>query len=49
MLVSNVRDGIAVGDADDGLRGEVEDGVDLVLAERALEQRLVADVAADDA
>ena len=48
MLVSNVEIGIAVGDADDRLGGQVEDGVDFVFAERALRYRLVADVAADD-
>ena len=35
-------DRVAVGDADDGLRRQVDDGVDLVLAERAFEQSLVA-------
>ncbi len=39
------RNGIPVGHADDGLRRQVEHRVDLVLAEYALDQRLVADVA----
>src|SRR5262249_36784884 len=41
------RDGIAIGDADDGLRGQVENGVDFVFAEDAFERRLIAHVAAD--
>ena len=49
MFVSNVETGLRLAIADDRLRREVEDRVDLVLAERALEQRLIADVAADDA
>ena len=48
MFVSNVEIGLRLAIADDRLRGEVEDGVDLVLAEGALEGLEVADVAADD-
>ena len=48
MFVSNVETGLRFAIADDRLRREVEHRVDLVLAERALEQRLIADVAADD-
>ena len=40
------RDGVAVGDADDGLRRQMKDGVDLMFAQRPLQQRLVAHVAA---
>ena len=49
MLVSNVDDRIAVGDADDGLGRQMEHRVDLVLAERAFEQHLIAHIAAHDA
>ena len=42
------RDGIAVRDAHDCLRRQVDDRVGLVLAEHALQQRLVAHVAAHD-
>ena len=36
-----------VSDAHDGLRGEVKDGIDLILVQCSLDQRLVADVAVD--
>ena len=42
------RDRIPVRHADGRLRRQVEDGRDLVLAERALERLLIADVAAHD-
>ena len=47
MLVSNVGTGDVVGGGDDGLSREVEDGVDLVVAEHALEHGAVAHVAVD--
>ena len=48
MFASKVETGLRLAMPDDRLRGQVEDGVDLVLAQGPLEQRLVADVAADD-
>ena len=42
MLVSQVGRGERVGGPDDRLGGEVEDGVDLVLAERAVHERASA-------
>ena len=48
MLASNVDTGLRLAIVDDRLRGQVDDGVDLVFAEHALQQRLVAHVAADD-
>ena len=42
------RDRVLVGDDDLSLRGEVEDGADLVLTEEPFEQSLVRDVAFDN-
>ena len=42
------RDRVAVGDADDGLGGEMDDRIYLVLAQSALQKLLVGDVAPDD-
>ncbi len=42
------RHGVPIGDADDGLRGEVEDRIDFILAQRAFHEMLIAHVAADD-
>jgi len=47
MLDSTRRDRVAVGHPGRRLRGEVDDGVDLILAEDALQHRLVLQVAPD--
>ena len=40
--------GVAVGDAHDGLRGQMKNGVDLVLAQDALDKVAIPHIAADD-
>ena len=47
MFDSKVETGLRLATPHDRLGREVDDGVDLVLAQRPLQQRLVADVAAD--
>ena len=48
MLASNVGSGIPQRRRDDRLGAEVEDGVDLVLVDRALERVVVLEAAVDD-
>ena len=40
-------DGVPIGDRDDGLRREVNDGLDLVFTQDPLQGRLIANVTAD--